>query len=309
MRLYYLILLLMIISDNFFPQNKNEINAEIEKYLQESCKYECGLYGIRDSTLKDTILVDQYFSFGYSNYPKYRIECIDTLNKYLTLNGKNKTIDSSLILYYVTYHGVDDAPYFPMLLVNNTYGVLFSFMNEKKHAAFNLVLNLLPEFELKTEIEVREYIDFILRLYFVDDIGPYRINKPDDVWLYPQYHYRKYQDFDKGLGITHDYWPYALRVFNKEMLVENVAYNDKNITKDIKNFKNYKKSIDTLQKIIKPINIVFDGEVIQAETFIAHKYTGDIEFWQIKMNNRGYLLDVQRKAILKKVGFDLGDFW
>ncbi|MGE5365495.1 MAG: hypothetical protein ACM3SM_15285, partial [Bacteroidota bacterium] len=72
-----------------------------------------------------------------------------------------------------------------------------------------------------------------------------------------------------------------------------------NITKDIKTFKNYNRSIDTLQKIIKPINIVFNGDIIQAETFIAHKYTGDIEFWQIKMNNRGYILDVQRKTLLK----------
>lgn len=308
MRLSYLILPLVIFTVNIFPQNKKEITAEIKRYLKQSCKYECGVYELRNPKIIDTILVDSYNLFEYSySSPRYRIECIDTLNKYLTLYAKGKKTDNSLVLYYVTNPEVDDAPYFPMLIVDNTYGVLFSLWNEKKYAAFNLVLELLPELKLKTDIEVREYIDFILRLYLTDDIGPYRINKPEDIWLYPRYHNYKYRDIFKGLSAT-EYWPLAFEVFNKDMLVERVGYDEENMAK-LKTFKNYKSSIDTLRKLIKPIKIAFRSGTIQAETFIAHKYTGDIEFWRIKLNNRGNILDVQRKTILKNAGFDMSDLW
>lgn len=88
MQLFRLLLFSAILSVSIYSQSKKEVISEIEKHLKESCKYECGLYEIFDPSIRDTILVDNYNLIDYYSYPNYRLECLDSLNKYLAVNGK-----------------------------------------------------------------------------------------------------------------------------------------------------------------------------------------------------------------------------
>lgn len=310
MKIFSTLILITIFSATAFSQSKDILRERIEKTLKENYIYECGLYSAPEEILIDTILVDkEEFLIDYESYPKYRILNCGTLSNYLTLYGKgNPIVNDSLLLLYVNFPLINDFPYWSMLYYNKKYGLFFSFSKRKRYEAFNLILELLPEFRLKSKTEVCEYIDFIFRLYGVDNISLYRINKPDDIWTYPQHIYNKYLNSEKG-GDIEFYLRSAYVVFNKAMLPENMPDKSEDVDKDIKTFKNYNKSIDTLRRNIKPIKIIFSGDIIRVTTYVSQKYSGNIELWKIEMTRRGEILDVERKVILEKGGFDTDEYY
>lgn len=295
----------------------------VEKYIKENCKYKCYLqkselldrneeddYDFRH-TITDTLLLDTDYYKNYDSseadkFTSVTLTVWDTLTQ--TIGIKNKALELYIVdLAYISYgtekQTITDGPTAHKLLkVNNKYA-LTTDLTSKDYTVFNLVNSSMDKIALDSKDKVLQYVDFILRFYYMPKLCFYRVNKPEDIWIYPQY--IRYVYVYPG----DNYVPDGLKRFNREMMVEHLPLERNFKYKELKKFEAYRKYIDTLNTLIKPAEVEIKGDEILVTTFIASfRMNEDVELWKIRLKKDGTLIDLTRKTALKNAGFDY-DFW
>jgi hypothetical protein len=163
--------------------------------------------------------------------------------------------------------------------------------------SFNLLRAMLEtKIDLKSEKEVRQYIDFFLRLRSNLYTTLYRVNSAEDIWHYSQLIEKKASE--DTLFIKH-----ILDLFSEELLLENMEFEKEFREHQWAELPNAKQVSDSLQNVIEPISIHWNGKRIRLTTFIANASRSDsLEKWDIWLRSDGYFEHLEREIVMEGVG-------
>lgn len=316
MKVFYIPLFAILLLMTFKPE---EIGAQSwKRYAKENCKYKCYLQKreylglderkvpIFKETITDTLLLDTDFYKNFNETEADKFSSV-TLHVYDTLTQKigikNKSIELYLVdLAYISYgdekQTATDYPAYKLIKYDNKYAITAE-LSSKDFTVFNLLSKSLDKIKLDTREKVLQYVDFMLRFYYMPTLEYYRVNKPEDIWIYPQFINYVY------VYPGHNYVPDGVKRFNREMMVEHVPLEGDYKYKDMKKFKAYRKYIDTLKTLIKPAEVVIKNNEISVTTYMgSYRLNEDIELWKIRLKTDGTIIDYDRQTVLKNAGFD-----
>ncbi|MDP4197156.1 MAG: hypothetical protein Q8940_19055 [Bacteroidota bacterium] len=318
MKMLYILVFTIIL---LLTVNHEEVSAQSwTRYAKENCKYKCYLqkreYLLNEDSIKTTITDTLLLNAGIfkildsSEVDKFSSV---TLNVYDTLSQKigikNKSIELYLAAFaYKTYgtkkqnvtHQLSSRV---LIKVNNEYA-LTTDITSKDYTVFNLLNKSLGKIELDTREKVLQYVDFMVRFYYMPELAFYRINKPEDIWNYPQYRKVVY------VYPWNNYITEVFKRFNKKMMVEHAPLEGEYDYTDMKNFKTYGKYIDKLMVLIKPAEVYFTDDEISVATFMApFQLIEDVELWKIRLKKDGTLIELNRQPVLGNAGDNFIDWF
>lgn len=300
--------------------NHEKLRAQsLEQYVKENCKYKCYLqkseYLSKDSiksTITDTLLLNTDFikildSSEVAKFSSVTFTVYDTLSKKIGI--KNKSMELYLASYaYNTYgtkrerisHYISSDV---LIKVDNKYA-LTTEIKSKDYYIFNLINKSLDEIELDSREKVLQYVDFLIRFYYMPELAFYRINKPGDIWNYPQF--RTDVDIYPWKNNTNE----VFNRFNKKMMVEHAPLEGEYNYADMKNFKTYERYIDILKVLIKPAEVYITDDEILVATFMApFQLMEDLELWGIRLKKDGTLIELNRWPLLGNTGYNHIDWF
>ncbi|MDP4197263.1 MAG: hypothetical protein Q8940_19595 [Bacteroidota bacterium] len=247
--------------------------------------------------MDDTILVNSKDLFVGQNNEAFQLEDIyagDINRLENILNFKSKNMKVLGVCQYMA----EDGSRLPMLKVKDKYGLFFGLL-DSNYLAYNLLLKGMKRINLDSNEKILEYVDFLLRFTAFYGLNYYRINKTEDIWTYPQFIFDNYYQYS-----FYKYTQEAWKVFNPNLLVENLKMSDIDIDKKLKTYKNYNLYSDTLRTIIKPVEVITKKNKIIVKTFMAAYWNMNISFWEFTFENNGRIINISKTIKASQMGND-----
>ena len=282
-----IIFLTLFLSVNIFP---NEI-ATVQKEL--NCKHRYLVFD-QDSTKKYINFEEYEFIDQRKIKPVYLIT--KTYNSYLP----EFNFPISLVQLDRS-NSLDTAPML-VLIFHDSCGLYFTLTKHNNTDAFNTLVQALPAISLQTEQEVLTYLDWYLRLSSNLFLGWYRVNKPSDIWTYPQF------------------YEYVVRTAFKDdtvllskdvdlLMVENIDNAQKAIQYHPNEFQNFVEYKEYLRNTIVPIQISQNGNVWNINSFVSNGYNGDLERFFFTFTKNGKIVRLLREKMADSVGVRGLPYW
>lgn len=278
---------ILLLVNTYYPQK-----IDIDRELKKVCVYPCEFLHLEG----DTILVNSKERF-FSKDPKVlKLEELNNLDKIVKEQSYNRQ------LLWVYEYPVQDGTQAAMLKINDKYGLLFDLFGND-FLAYNLLLKGIKKVNLDSDEKILEYVDFLLHLSSFPYVGCYRVNKPEDIWVYPQYIFNRY---DKNSEEKYAYE--SVKMFNPDLLIEKVKIDDSTVDKKLNTFKNFILYSDTLRSIIKPVGIIRKKNLIIVRTYVAARGNQDISFCEFTLEKNGRIRSIAKRIRVRDMGYDFREY-
>ncbi|HEX2964024.1 MAG TPA: hypothetical protein VHO43_19655 [Ignavibacteriales bacterium] len=315
---------ILLLTSGIYCSGKDSTASALVSFGKKECKYKCflmkrewlgypGRNGIEANReiITDSLNIDNNWfirtnSHNEAEFKSITFEILDTLSSKMDMKYPGLKIYLVAMDNIAETHDtiiVDDLPAAVIMKIDNKYAISFNIENIVARLGF--MPALINGINLNSKEKVLQYIDFLTRLegwgHSFGPIARHRINKPEDIWVYPQVIQHKYSWPGKG------YRTEGIKPFNKEMMVEEVDKRMDSTLVKPERFYSYKNTIDALGNKISPAVVDIKKDKITVSTFISTTSGGNIEYWNIELKKDGTVFKLYRKTILKDAGYDSWD--
>lgn len=287
MKIMSIIVIILLLVNTYYPQKEN-----LDGELKKACIYPCEFLHLEG----DTILVNNKDRFFSKDSKVLKLEEVYNLDKIVNEQSFNKQ------LLWVYEYPVEDGNQAAMLKIDDKYGLFFSlFRND--FLAYNLLLKVVKKISLDSDEKILEYVDYLLRLASFPSLGYYRVNRAEDIWVYPQYIFNKYE---KYLGDK--YAKESVKMFNPDLLLEKIKTDDSTVDKKLNTFKNFNLYLDSLRTFIKPAVIIRKKDLIVVRTYFAARGNQDISLCEFVLKKDGRIKKTTKSIIARNMGYDFREY-